>query len=100
MEALDEGWLEGYGRKVPVYVRERAKEFLHSSNNLPEFYAVAPTEEGGVLLEYQVGRWDYGAEFHPDSSLTLFGIDLEGDGEFSDSFKANEWSLFLAEVQK
>lgn len=98
MSALTDGWLDGIGKAIQEDVRELAKKFLLSSNRLPIFYAVAPTEEGGILLEYDVNGWDYGIEFHADSSFTVFGIELDGEDEFSNTFASSNEKQFITRV--
>lgn len=100
MASLADGWLDGFGRAVSENIRNIAKKLLLSSNSFPSFYAVAPTEEGGILLEYDANGWDYGIEFHADGSSTVFGIDLEGTDEFSDTFVMSDYRQFVAKVKE
>lgn len=83
MASLESGWLEGHGSPVREATRNKAKEFIQTTSPLPEFYAVAPTEAGGVLLEYEAGGWDYGVEFNDDGSFEFFGIELSGSKEIA-----------------
>lgn len=100
MAHLRSGWLDGYGKEIPLHIREKAKRFLLSSNRFPAFYAVAPTEDGGILLEYDREGWDYGIEFNFDGSYCVFGIDLHGTEEFSETFGSGEFKIFLARVKE
>jgi|GEM_PF-2657972 len=100
MALLQDGWLDGYGKKISATTREIAKNFLVSSNRLPAFYAVAPTEGGGILLEYDRDGWDYGIEFNSDGTYCVFGIDLNSKDEFSTSFGASDFKLFISKVRE
>lgn len=99
MAALEDGWLDGYGSAVSERVREQAKSFLISFNRLPSFYAVAPTEEGGILLEYINNGWDYGIEFNADLSSCVFGIKVGEKEEFSEEFSAAQSKKFASRVK-
>jgi hypothetical protein len=100
MASLADGWLDGFGQAVPEHVRTSAKSFIASNSNLPEFYAIAPTEHGGILLEYECNGWDYGIEFHSDNSFTVFGIELEGSSEFSETFGIGDYKMFCARFRE
>lgn len=89
MSLLEMGWLEGHGKPVDEATRNRAKEFIQTTSPLPDFYAVAPTEEGGILLEYESNGWDYGVEFNADGSFQFFGIELNGAKEISHDVAKN-----------
>ena len=97
---LKDGWLHGYGHPVSEEIRNSAKNFLDSLENCPEFYAVAPTEEGGILLEYAINGWDYGIEFHADKSFAVFGNEVSGTGEFSDDFPAENRNHFIERAKE
>jgi len=86
METLRDGWLDGHGKAVPENVRNNAKSFISAAKETPPFYAAAPTEEGGILLEFTVSNWDYGIEFNSDDTITFFGVDLESDKEMWENF--------------
>jgi hypothetical protein len=100
MSLLQDGWLDGFGKEISSETRDNAKTFLVSSNRLPAFYAVAPTEDGGILLEYDREGWDYGIEFYSDGTYSVFGIDLNSEDEFSKSFSSGEFKSFLAMVKE
>lgn len=100
MASLADGWLDGFGRAIPEAVQTAAKAFIASNSNLPEFYAIAPTEQGGILLEYECNGWDYGVEFHVDGSFTVFGIELDGSNEFSETFSGGDYKMFCARFRE
>lgn len=100
MASLQDGWLDGHGVAISEGTREAAKKFLLSTNRLPAFYAVAPTEEGNILLEYDCGGWDYGIEINADGSYDVFGIDMEDTADFSTTFQAGDYRLFIAAVKE
>lgn len=100
MASLQDGWLDGYGSAISESTRESAKKFLLSISRLPSFYAVAPTEEGSILLEYDNDGWDYGIEISSDGSYTVFGIDIENTDEFSNTFQTGDYRLFIAKVKE
>ena len=57
--------------------------FLKSRKNLPDFYAIVPTAEGNILLEFLVGDLDYGIEFMAHGVI-FFMVDLKSE---KDSYK-------------
>jgi hypothetical protein len=99
MAILQGGWLDGCGKEISLSTRENAKKFLVSSNRFPAFYAVAPMEDGGILLEYDRDGWDYGIEFKSDGTYCVFGIDLSSEAEFSDTFSSGDFKRFLSKVK-
>jgi hypothetical protein len=99
MASLTDGWLDGYGRAVAEHIRIRAKDFIRSTEPLPTFYAVAPTEEGGVLLEFEAKGWDYGVEFNPDGSFKFFGIEIDGREECSLDFAPSNFQMLQERVK-
>lgn len=99
MSSLTDGWLDGHGKAVQESVRVRAKDFIRSTEPLPTFYAVAPTEEGGVLLEYEAKGWDYGVEFNADGSFKFFGIEIEGAAECSQDFEPSNFQMLQERVK-
>lgn len=100
MAGLEDGWLDGHGKAVSVDVRNTAKSFLSHVHRLPQFYAVAATEHGGILLEYECNGWDYGIEFNADGSYRLFSIEVSGDGETSETYAADEFKKFIADAKE
>lgn len=100
MASLEKGWLDGYGHSISQSIRDSAKRFIVTTNPLPTFYAIAPTEEGGILLEYEISGWDYGIEFNADNSFTFFGIEMKGNAEFSDTYSANDIQLLQARIRE
>lgn len=100
MNNHNEGWLDGNGKEIEQSVRDIAKSFILTTEPLPSFYAVAPTEEGGILLEYEHNRWDYGIEFNSDGSFTFFGIELDGASEFSDNMPASNFLSLQERVKE
>ena len=85
---LEDGWLDGYGSSIEPDVANSCKEFIiFRGGKLPDFYAIAPTEQGNILLEYKQKSWDYGIEF-TSRGLIFFGIDVDSDKEFSKNFSS------------
>jgi hypothetical protein len=77
----------------------QAKLTVLFSDRLPTFYAVAPTEEGGVLLEFEAKGWDYGVEFNPDGSFKFFGIEIDGREECSLDFIPSNFQMLQERVK-
>ena len=97
---LEDGWLDGYGKSINPELIQKSKDFIKFRKaDLPEFYAIAPTEEGNILLEYRDGSWDYGIEFK-NESIILFGIDVDSDDEMSKEYDSFENSDFLWDFDK
>ena len=89
MADLESGWLDGHGREVSVRTINSAKNFLRICNPLPQFYAVAPTEHGGILLEYYANGWDYGIEFNDDGTIAFFAVEINGRSEISEEYSSD-----------
>lgn len=97
---LNDGWLDGYGNSVDSEVVLACKEFIiKKGSKLPNFYAVAPTEEGNILFEYRQGSWDYGIEF-TKNGLIFFGIDIDSEEEISRDFASYFDPEFSREFDK
>lgn len=98
MSSLEDGWLDGHGKAVPENVRNNAKNFISAAKKLPTFYAAAPTEDGGILLEFKVLNWDYGLEFNLDDTISFFAVDLQSDNEMWESFQAQKLHQLIDRV--
>ena len=90
---LKDGWLEGHGASVVPQVIEAALSYLDGRTPLPNFYGVAPTEEGGILLEYKIDTWDYGIEFLPSGEIEFFGVDHGSDNDLDQTIPSGSWDV-------
>ena len=90
---FDDGWLDGHGKSVSREITDTAIAYLDGRAPLPNFYGVAPTEDGGILLEYQIGTWDYGIEFTPSGDIEFFGVDHGSDGDLDQTVPSGAWDV-------
>ncbi|MCK0510024.1 hypothetical protein GO608_002810 [Aromatoleum buckelii] len=44
-------------------------------------YRIFPTEEGGILFEFEINDWDFSVAFASDGSVEMYGIQIDGTGE-------------------
>lgn len=78
---LAAGWLNGIGEASAEAAVEGASAFLRKRPSLAGAYRIYPTEEGGVLFEFEVGGWDYSVEFNREGSVEMYGVQINGPDE-------------------
>jgi hypothetical protein len=78
---LPEGWHDGGGSAIGSAAVAAADKFLSKRPSLSGAYKIYPTEEGGVLFEFESNAWDLSVEFGANGSVEIYGIQLNGAGE-------------------
>jgi hypothetical protein len=79
---LNDDW-DGEGAiAIRDSVIEAAKKLLAARPHLCSKYKIFPTAVGGILLEFEYGTWDISVEFDADAGIEIFGIEIDGAGEF------------------
>lgn len=81
LSALMPGWHNGTGKGVTSEAIDAANRFLSRRPGLAGVYRIYPTEEGGVLFEFDSTTWDLSVEFAPDGGVELYGVQIEGMDE-------------------
>lgn len=83
LSTLSPGWLDGQGKAITPASVETAGFFIAVSHQTAETYKLYPSEEGGLLVEFEWNDWDYSVECLPDGSIEIYGISLRNDDEMA-----------------
>jgi len=81
LSALSDGWHDGAGRRIADDAVELANRFLSKRPTLSKQYHIYPTEEGGILVEFEANLWDISVEFLPEGGVELYGVQIDGAEE-------------------
>lgn len=81
IRALPGGWHDGGGSAIGPAAVAAADKFLSKRPSLSGAYKIYPTEDGGVLFEFESNAWDLSVEFGANGSVEIYGIQLNGAGE-------------------
>lgn len=79
MQQLQVGWGEGSGEKISERAVRAALQFINARPDLLSFLHVYPTDDGGVLFEFESGKWDLSVEMTPAGKIELYGVRLDSD---------------------
>jgi len=79
---LTEGWNNGDGVPIRPDAATAAFRLLAARPRLAGRYHIYPTDEGGLLMEFVYEGWDYGIEIGPNGAPAIYGVQLDGPGEF------------------
>lgn len=79
---LPEGWHDGRGLAIGPAAVAAADKFLSRRPSLSGAYKIFPTEDGGVLFEFEINAWDLSVEFAADGRVEIYGVQLNGASEF------------------
>lgn len=81
LRQLESGWHDGEGVALKSAAIEAAEKLIAKRWGLAGAYRIFPTEEGGVLIEFEHNGWDFSLEFSPAGSVEMFGVEIDGLGE-------------------
>ena len=79
MQQLQTGWGEGSGEKISERAVRAALQFINERPDLLSFLHVYPTDDGGVLFEFESGKWDLSVEMTPAGKIELYGVRIDKD---------------------
>jgi hypothetical protein len=79
MQQLQVGWGEGSGEKISERALRAALQFINARPDLLSFLHVYPTDDGGVLFEFESGKWDLSVEMTAAGKIELYGVRLDSD---------------------
>ena len=96
LRSLVAGWRDGAGLAVDPIALNTAEKFILMKSSLSTIMRIYPNGVAGVLIELTKGGWDISVEFLPDGSVEMYGIELDGDGEFEPIVFADVGDEFLA----
>lgn len=77
---LKKGWQDG-AEAIDALAIEAANRFLSMRPSLAAKYRIFPTEDQGVLLEFESNGWDFSLEFLKAGALEMYGVEISGDHE-------------------
>lgn len=78
---LADNWDNEGGAPVRLEAVAAAGSLLSKRPSLSRAYKIYPTEDGGVLFEFEANGWDYSIAFAPEGSAEMYGIQINGRGE-------------------
>lgn len=78
---LGAGWKDGEGAEIADAAVVAARRLLTKRPGASGYFKIYPTEEGGILFEFQRGGWDLAVEFGVDGVLEMYGVEIDGKGE-------------------
>lgn len=94
IQALPDGWDDKAGKSTNALAVNSVRRFLIRRPHFCADYKIFPTSTGGILLEFEVNKWDLSVEFLADGFVEIFGIEIDGDGELEPTlFKEVEVDL-------
>ena len=94
---IEKGWLGDRGGERLVHlVGMRANQMIFMRPNLAELFRIFPTEDGGVSLEFDMGKWSFAVEVLPDGTLEIDGSSKDDDSYELKSFDEYSKDFFDA----
>lgn len=81
IRALDAGWHDGSGLQITDSALKSAETLLTKRTAFCSIFRIFPTETGGILIDYDIGGWDYSVEFGASGAAELYGVEIDGSGE-------------------
>jgi hypothetical protein len=92
--SLPKGWHDGDGKKISTRAVAVAKEFVMQRPEMAGILYIYPTINGGILFEFEKGKWDLSLEILPSGTIELYGVRIDSDEVLEPlSFAALEPSL-------
>ena len=79
---LQDGWLDGQGRRPTTTALKRAREFSEYYIVLDAEFAISPTETGGIVFEFERNSWDMSVEFTPKGKPLVYGVKIGSSEEY------------------
>lgn len=79
--SLTTGWDDGPAEAITPRALDNVRKFLGLLPQLCSGIKIFPTQQGGVLSEFEWGRWDLSVEFLKSGEIEFFGIEISGPGE-------------------
>jgi hypothetical protein len=79
MQQLQSGWGEGSGERISEHAVRSALEFINAEPGLLPVLHVYAAEDGGVIFEFEHGKWDLSVEITPSGTVELYGVRTDSD---------------------
>ncbi|WP_257194820.1 MULTISPECIES: hypothetical protein [unclassified Bradyrhizobium] len=77
LRTFESGWNDGAGEPISSSALTMAERFLSKRPSLCAAYKIFPTENGGVLFEFENRDWDFSIEFAADGTIEMYGLRLD-----------------------
>jgi hypothetical protein len=100
LEILKQGWLAGGGNAIGAAALAGANILLSKRPAFSKVFSIYPTEEGGVLFEFETAGWDLAVEFSATGEVELYGVQVDGDEEIAPRRFADVTPQFLEELDR
>lgn len=85
---LDSGWLNGEGEVISESCLRDCQRFLDRIDQNDIVYDIAPTPDGGILVEFKVDGWDYSVDFEDDGQFWFYGVEIGGCDDVEKAFSS------------
>ena len=78
LSKLESGWLDGFGKAIaPEILKLLEKNIpIFIKNKIPTG-SIFPTEDGGISIEWVIGRKDISLEINPDKTAVFSYLHLD-----------------------
>ncbi|ACI93249.1 conserved hypothetical protein [Afipia carboxidovorans OM5] len=96
LQSLPPGWRDGNGLSISSNAIDVATRFIAKRPFLAKQYRIYPTEDGGILFEFETNGWDISVEFLPSGEIEMYGVKIDSDEELEPTKFANLESDFIA----
>lgn len=83
---LRAGWHDGGGCAIDGAAIETARDFLAKRPFFAGAYRLFPTDNGGVLFEFEKQGWDFSIEFGVGGAVEMYGVRIDGPEEMESQF--------------
>ena len=100
LRQLEDGWLDGSGVRPTEEAISSVVLFLNERPDLASKFRLYPMEDGGVSIEFEHDGWGLSLEFGPNGNVEIFGVEVDGPGEFEPTKFERVDEPFLKEFDK
>jgi hypothetical protein len=98
--AMKDGWHDGEGEAPSGLAIDLATKFLNRRFALCDVYRIYPTDEAGVLFEFENKGWDISVEFLFDGKVQIHSVEIDGHRSLEPLDFNGISDEFLAEFDK
>jgi hypothetical protein len=83
LRGLKAGWHDGQGHPIGPTALQAAEILMTARPLFTEAYRLYPTEEGGVLIEFETRGWDLSVEIDASGAVQFYGVEIARGAEIA-----------------